>query len=452
MSDKWKKIIYGVSGVILGAVVILCIYSFAVVIPAKREAERLAVEEQRKQWEQEDKEVSSNATIVPNVTNAVEEDADSSGTGQTGEEEDGADENVDVTETPTITPSEEKEQDATIAPEPTQTEAKNTSTPTPKPTTKPTEKPKKEENKVSVTPMPISMLKAKVQMGDNVWYEFYEKGVLLVTGTGATWDFQDVNSSSGYLDKELGEDGIEYVEKGTTQSLTQKIIISEGITELGNFSVSFFRKVNSITLPKSLQSIGENTFSYLGNLADSVEWIGLDLKNMEVATTAFYHASGLEGIENIEKYQAEPTPTPIVTPTPTPTPDPANPKLLYTQQLGDNIYYEFWDSDIIYIKGTGATWKMNYATIDFDVSVKKVIVEEGVTHLRECSLFVDFEEVILPKSLKETDLGVGFVYPGNKVTAYKDGKKMTITAEQKTDIGRFLEANFGIPTEVISFE
>ena len=218
---------------------------------------------------------------------------------------------------------------------------------------------------------------------------------------------------------------------------------------MGNCSVALFDKVNSITLPKSLKSIGESTFCYLGIFSDSVEWIGLDLKNMEVATTAFYHASGLEGIENIEKYQADPTPTPIVTPTPTPTPDPANPKLLYTQQLGDNIYYEFWDSDIIYIKGTGATWKMNYATIDFDVSVKKVIVEEGVTHLRECSLFVDFEEVILPKSLKETDLGVGFVYPGNKVTAYKDGKKMTITAEEKTDIGRFLEANFGIQTEVI---
>ena len=117
--------------------------------------------------------------------------------------------------------------------------------------------------------------------------------------------------------------------------------------------------------------------------------------------------------------------------------------------MGDNVWYEFYEKGVLLVTGTGATWKMNYATIDFDVSVKKVIVEEGVTHLRECSLFVDFEEVILPKSLKETDLGVGFVYPGNKVTAYKDGKKITITAEEKTNIGEFLEANFGIPTEVI---
>ena len=164
MSDKWKKIIYGVSAVILGAVIILCIYSFVVVIPAKREAERLAVEEQRKQWEQENQEVSSEVTIIPDVTNAVEEDTDSSssGTDQTGEEEDVADENVvdeniDVIETPTVTPSEEEQSNATIAPEPTKAEVKNTNTPTPKPTTKPTEKPKKEENKVSVTPTATPM-------------------------------------------------------------------------------------------------------------------------------------------------------------------------------------------------------------------------------------------------------------------------------------------------------
>ena len=54
--------------------------------------------------------------------------------------------------------------------------------------------------------------------------------------------------------------------------------------------------------------------------------------------------------------------------------------------------------------------------------------------------------------MKETKLGVGYVYAGTKVTAYKDGKQMTITATEKTDIGRFLEANFGIPTEKISFE
>ena len=208
--------------------------------------------------------------------------------------------------------------------------------------------------------------------------------------------------------------------------------------------MSRFENAESIEFPKSLKVIGESTFRYFGNYVGSVDWIGLNLEGIDIATTAFYDASGLEELKNVEKYQVKPT----ATPTPTPTPDPANPKLKHTQQMGEDVVYEFWDNDVLYIKGTGATWKVSYYTIDYTWA-KKVVIEEGITHLRECSLFIDFEEIVFPKSLVETDLGVGFVYPENVVTAYKNGEKVTITVTEKTDIGRFLEANFGIRTEVI---
>ena len=206
-----------------------------------------------------------------------------------------------------------------------------------------------------------------------------------------------------------------------------------------------------ITLANTLKSLGETVFRNIGSLSETgtVEWTGLDLKHLEMSATSLYKANGIEKIENVEKYQVKPTATPTpLPPTPTPTPDPANPKLKHTQQMGEDVVYEFWDNDILYIKGTGATWKVSYYTIDYTWA-KKVVIEEGITHLRECSLFIDFEEIVFPKSLVETDLGVGFVYPDNVVTAYKNGEKVTITVTEKTDIGRFLEANFGIKTEVI---
>ena len=86
MSDKWRKILYGVSGVTLGAIIIFCIYCFAVAIPEKREAERLAIEEARKEWDQNNAEASAQVTILPNVTGSVESD-DTENKEQTGEKE-----------------------------------------------------------------------------------------------------------------------------------------------------------------------------------------------------------------------------------------------------------------------------------------------------------------------------------------------------------------------------
>ena len=458
MGNKFEKILYVVGGIILGAIALLCVYYIVVAIPEKREAERLAIEEQRKKWEQEDAEVSSGVTVVPDVTGSEEsEKSDTSGT------ED--DVTSKVTESPTITDKPTATGEPTLTPvanitespkgvtnvptaKPTKAESKVTDAPTATvtPTEAPAKNPSDSQGSVTptATPMPIVLLKAKVQMGDDVWYEFYEKGVLIVTGTGSTWDFNHTSTLDEHFKKACYEDGMDYVGKTKTYETITKIIVSEGITRLGNFSMSLFERVESITLPKSLKVIGESAFRYFGNYVDSVDWIGLNLEGIDIATTAFYDASGLEELKNVEKYQIKPTATPTpLPPTPTPTPDPANPKLKHTQQMGDNVTYEFWDNGILYIKGSGAIWDVSYDTVDI-TKAKKVIVEEGITYLGSCSLMFDFEELILPKSIVEIHRNLGTMAADNVIIAYKDGEKVSYTCTEVTSIGQYLRNEIGI--------
>jgi len=215
----------------------------------------------------------------------------------------------EVTDTPSVTDVPEIE--PTKVPEPTKTPTTApsatptptaTSTPTPLPTMAPKET-------LTPTPAPQRKYTHEVKMGDNVWYRLSDDRVLYVMGTGATWGYDMYVDEGGYyrgdtsgMGKLMKIDGV------------QHIVIEEGITKLGAWSLMWLPDVQSITFPKSLQEIEDYCFDGTGRTVNTV-WIGLDKDKVKLGKYAFYGT-----VYQTEEDLRKPTPIPTSTPTPTSAP------------------------------------------------------------------------------------------------------------------------------------
>lgn len=351
-----------------------------------------------------------------------------------------------VTNTPTPVPTATN----TPTPMPTPTPVP-TNTPTPTPTPTPTNTPRPTNtptptptNTPTPTPTPVvvqSELRYMVQMGDNVWFKYYENNQLVVTGTGSTWDFATVSAMAKEVMRQIGFKS----EMDTRNDLLYKvtsITINEGITRIGNNVFgSVCDKVTDVYLPDSLKEIGESAFRFIGSSVSDTTWHNLHLENMKVASTAFQFAKGLEGIGDIGQYQCTPTPTP--TATPTPTPNPSNPKVLSTYKPMSTITYEFWDNGYLYIKGSGRMEDEVIVTLEdgYDTNgkhikeilplIRHIVVEEGVTYLGDGSLdgLYNLETVVLPKSFTYAFNDCGEFDNGVDVVGYYKGRKFHFTSE-----------------------
>ena len=257
-----------------------------------------------------------------------------------------------ITLEPTIT-----EVPVTVAPtetlEPTATP---TATPEPSPIPTITEEPSITDiPDVTVSPSPTEVpnevkgaeVILEVQMGDNVWYRYYDNKVLVVSGTGSTYEFARLREKWN-LYKAVSENWHDYVD------YTEIVIVEEGITKLGDYAMNNLYYVKSITLPSTLTELGKMAFGYLGNRVPNTDWIGLDMSKMTAEETSFSEANVKNIKEETKDYYLNLDPTP----TPTPTPDPNNPKLIRSAKMGDNVTFEFYDTGYLYVKGSGATYDM----------------------------------------------------------------------------------------------
>lgn len=322
-----------------------------------------------------------------------------------------------VTITPTITPTEVPviKPTVTVAVTPT-IEPTVTPVPTNTPTPEPTNTP------IPTVTVPDEKPVITVKMGDNVWYDYYENGTLIVRGSGVTYDF---DATERYNSLVLTEDD------GITVTNVFSIIIEEGITEIGTFALAYYAHVQSVSLPNTLTCIKDGAFINAGLNAENTEWINLDISNLEIAATAFLYSNGIDAIEGLDKYTA--TPTPVPTATPTPLPDKNNPRKVATKQMGDNVTFEFWDNGYLYVKGSGATWDYEYTFMDFwdepHSNTTTVIVEEGITRLGDFVFNGLFQVTYykLPKTL--TSAGNTWGTSGGAPTTmngYYDGKSVTV--------------------------
>lgn len=79
--------------------------------------------------------------------------------------------------------------------------------------------------------------------GNNINYVLYSDGKLILKGTGAMYDYTNENKSPFYDNDRI-----------------KSVVISEGITSIGEFAFSFCNNLKTATLPTSLKTIKRNGF------------------------------------------------------------------------------------------------------------------------------------------------------------------------------------------------
>ena len=317
---------------------------------------------------------------------------------------------------------------ATATPEPTPSPLP-TSTPTPAPTSTPTPTPVVEEG---------TEAEYTFQMGDTVWYKYYDNSdLLVVTGQGATWDFEDAPA--------LGE----VLSRNERFSVPKTIVIEEGITRIGDYALSCMFDVETVEIPDSLKEVGDHGFWYAGACADSTTWINLDLSKIKTEPQSFYKANGLDNISGSSAAMCTPTPTPTATPTPTPNPEKPREIGATVKESYSTTTAEYWDNGSIYVKGSGDVNCGSYKGESlkeyngknvFD----KVYFEEGITHvsskeMNDILAGIQSEngvEYWLPKTMDITTLtkwgNTGFdidftiMLVGDVVHGYYNGEPVTL--------------------------
>lgn len=162
---------------------------------------------------------------------------------------------------------------------------------------------------VMPTPKPIVRHVREFKMGDNVWYRLAEDGTLYVTGTGATWGYNTYIDEENYIRGDFS--GIDKLLKLLG---TKHIVIEEGITKLGSWSLAKLAGAETITFPSTLMEIGDFCFNGTGKSVDTV-WIGLDKNKVKLSDKAFFGA-----VYQTEEDLKKPTSTPTLAPTPTSLP------------------------------------------------------------------------------------------------------------------------------------
>lgn len=330
---------------------------------------------------------------------------------------------VTATVEPTIEPTAEPEYTPTVVPTPTEIPATPTPIPTPEPTATPVP-----TKAVAEGVEPIE----SVKMGENVWYDFYDDGTLIVRGTGKT---RDVDASflidyeyvmiKAYTDAEYDKMASDY------RTMVRNIVVEEGITELGDWSLCGFCFAETVTLPTSLTKIGYAAL--FDSLQDKAECIGLrEDVELEPYAIASFGRPNETLTSQFKEYAVAPSLKPR--PTATPLPNPDKPRLVEKKKMGDNITYEFWDNGYLYVKGTGATWDQSFYFDDFAYfnnefyqTIENVIIDEGVTYFGDFSLnwLENLSYWQIPKSLTGTGNTAG---GGHDVTfdCYINGKPATV--------------------------
>ena len=86
------------------------------------------------------------------------------------------------------------------------------------------------------------------QCGENVFYALYSNGKLILKGTGDTYDYT------------WSLDGDSYESPFTDNQDIKKVIVSNGITKLGDYLFRFCDELETVSLPNSVATIGEMTF------------------------------------------------------------------------------------------------------------------------------------------------------------------------------------------------
>ena len=240
------------------------------------------------------------------------------------------------------------------------------------------------------------------QSEDGLNWKLTHDGTLTISGSGPMTDYE-LYPDSPFSNAPWGEH----------YWRIKKIVISEGVTHVGDVAFCHGQSVASVSLPSTLISIGWSSFFSCQSLSDitipaSVTKIGPEAFFQYSDNGAFHTDIHYKGTAQ-QWYQAggnsayNPQFTTVY----------CQGKALSTTsgQCGDNATWYFADGTLT-IKGSGAIYDYEYIQEDFRAystapwwawdEVKHVVVEEGITHIGAYafSILVGAESVSLPNSLK----------------------------------------------------
>ncbi|MBQ3009535.1 MAG: leucine-rich repeat protein, partial [Oscillospiraceae bacterium] len=120
--------------------------------------------------------------------------------------------------------------------------------------------------------------------GENITWEIDGEGTLTITGTG---DMDDYMPESEWSDYPVTP-WVDHYANGV-----RKIVISDGITSIGDYAFFSFYHLESIEIPDSVTEIGNNVFQYCYSLKE----IDMPDNLLSIGEKAFFACSELEKLE-----------------------------------------------------------------------------------------------------------------------------------------------------------
>ena len=113
--------------------------------------------------------------------------------------------------------------------------------------------------------------------GDNLSWTLDDEGTLTISGTGAMWDFKKNSDTPTWYDE---------------RKSINNVIISDGVTSIGNYAFYNCTNMESISIPDTVTSIGMYAFGFSGLTSEVIIPSGVTL----IDTGVFHYCSNLTSI------------------------------------------------------------------------------------------------------------------------------------------------------------
>lgn len=260
--------------------------------------------------------------------------------------------------------------------------------------------------------------------GRNVEYKLYNTGKLVLSGQGATYNYNS-NSKSPWFD--CKDDVTEvYVEEGITQ-LGSKLFLQcgnlgiatlpEGVASIGDCAFQSCKSLREVYIPRTLEKIGSYVMS--GTILETVYYGGeeSDWETIEI------------GVKNSQLQDAE-----IVF---------MNGNVVLEGTCGKNATWKMYSTGKLVLSGTGATTNFSSNNrsgwYEYRDLVTEVVVEEGITQLGSQAFLSckNLSSITIPESL----LTIG----SNVFQSCKGLDEITLP-KSVTSIGSFAFHSSGVTT------